>query len=743
MSYIPHLIAPFSNGLVKYYKPWLIGDDAFADLEDAYARRGVIRKREGFRLLASFPASDKPVQGLKNWVNPSTLNESLIGFSQTKSYLFGSSFTDITFFANPAGTAFSWSNSANDYFWSSNHAGSMWVTNNLTADHIKFWNGTPGALGVSGGWSTHQPTVNGTNTLDVSLIILPYKGRLVVLNTSEGGNPFPNRARWSQLGTPYSGNQAAVNITNIVPGATTQITVTSGAQFAIGQLAGVLNTTGSISAVLNFNTFSITNVAVNVITLNVNTTGLAWISGGTLQGQGTTTPPTPYTVDPFAWRDDIPGRGGFIDADTSERIVSADIVKDTLIVAFQRSTWRLRYTGNEILPFIWERLNTQYGAEATHSHVAFDESCLFYSRYGWIGSDTNDVARIDMAIPDDSFSLESIDSNLSGMNHVHAIRDFYRQFAYWTFNPAGQTNSTQIYAFNYLDKTWAIFNPQTGTSGSSTPLNIRTFGYYHTTADSTWASFNSSTDIWSNFGSADDIWSNFASGEVINFPYVVGGDNNGNVYQMFEFFDTPTTDNGTNFPFTIETKSFNPFIEKGKKARLAYVDLYCTSLPGGEITVQHLVDDQTSPVITKTVELFSRGVISISSITPGTTTTIVTSTDHELETNETVTFSNIIGSIGSVLNNENFSVTVVDAVTFNIAVNTTGLIYTQDGVIWNAFLPQGNAKYTRIYLGAIAHFHQLIFTLSNVQVLDPVKGAAQFEMQGLVLWFREEGRIRG
>ena len=82
--YEPHLIAPFKSSLVKRFKPWIIGEDAFPDIEDAYVWRGVVKKRIGMDKIASFPASDKPVQGLKVWINPSSLGEFLIGFSQTK-----------------------------------------------------------------------------------------------------------------------------------------------------------------------------------------------------------------------------------------------------------------------------------------------------------------------------------------------------------------------------------------------------------------------------------------------------------------------------------------------------------------------------------------------------------------------------------------------------------------------------------------------------------------------------------
>lgn len=225
----------------------------------------------------------------------------------------------------------------------------------------------------------------------------------------------------------------------------------------------------------------VTRTGAGTYTVNINTAGKAINSSGQVQQLGN--PPGPFSNDINAWRSDIPGKGGFNDADTSERIVSATIIKDTMIVYFQRSTWRLRYTGSEILPFIWERLNTQLGSESPYSTVAFDEVGITFSRYGWIAADTNDVARIDLDIPDDSFKFEGVNIGLSGLNKVQGIRDYYRNFAYFSYIPLNQSTTTQIYAYNYIDKSWTIFQPQTGTSGInvSTPLAINCFGSYRNT----------------------------------------------------------------------------------------------------------------------------------------------------------------------------------------------------------------------------------------------------------------------
>jgi hypothetical protein len=253
-----------------------------------------------------------------------TLNEEqLIGFDTTKANRFSNTnqiFEDITFYKT-TGTAFSWTATNSDFFWTTNYLSAFWATNgtrgfqiNPTAttpasgDGIRWYDGT--------GWVNFLPPVDLTNFLMGTTIMVTYRNRLVMLNTTEGTaygafSNYPQRARWSQNGTPYY-----------------------------------------------------------VVPLPSGFTGAAQID---------------------AWRSDVVGKGGFIDAPTSEQIVSAEFYKDTLIVFFERSTWQLRYTGNETLPFIWERINVDFGAESTFSTIAFDAGIISVGNYGIISCDATGV----------------------------------------------------------------------------------------------------------------------------------------------------------------------------------------------------------------------------------------------------------------------------------------------------------------------------------------------------------------
>lgn len=71
-------------------------------------------------------------------------------------------------------------------------------------DGIRFYSDS---LTSGVGWVNYNPPVDTNNALVGALLIFAYRGYLVFLNTQEGNeqgiNTFVNRARWTQIGTPY------------------------------------------------------------------------------------------------------------------------------------------------------------------------------------------------------------------------------------------------------------------------------------------------------------------------------------------------------------------------------------------------------------------------------------------------------------------------------------------------------------------------------------------------------------
>jgi hypothetical protein len=72
-------------------------------------------------------------------------------------------------------------------------------------DGIRYY----GSLTNGTGWANYNPPIDLNNALVGSLLIFPYRGYLVFLNTWEGNEQagsifnYGNRARWTQIGTPY------------------------------------------------------------------------------------------------------------------------------------------------------------------------------------------------------------------------------------------------------------------------------------------------------------------------------------------------------------------------------------------------------------------------------------------------------------------------------------------------------------------------------------------------------------
>lgn len=73
----------------------------------------------------------------------------------------------------------------------------------INQDGIRFY----GDLTNGTGWSNYNPPVNTSVALAGALLIFPYRGYLVFLNTYEGNESgvenFGNRARWTKFGTPF------------------------------------------------------------------------------------------------------------------------------------------------------------------------------------------------------------------------------------------------------------------------------------------------------------------------------------------------------------------------------------------------------------------------------------------------------------------------------------------------------------------------------------------------------------
>jgi hypothetical protein len=220
------------------------------------------------------------------------------------------------------------------------------------------------------------------------------------------------------------------------------------------------------------------------------------------------------------------GAGGdYLDAATEEQIISAQFIKDRLIVFFERSTWEIAYTGNDLQPFLWQKINTELGSEAQNSSVPFDKEILTVGNTGVHACNGANVARIDQKIPDEIFDLKN--KNL-GVQRVCGIRDYFTECVYWAF-PASFTDDSFVYPnrvlqYNYQNNTWAVLDDV-----------ITAFGYWQQDRGVTWASsqttWEESNFEW-NSGELQQQFRDIIAGDQQGFMFIVRPDDSRNAMSM-------------------------------------------------------------------------------------------------------------------------------------------------------------------------------------------------------------------
>ena len=201
-------------------------------------------------------------------------------------------------------------------------------------------------------------------------------------------------------------------------------------------------------------------------------------NGSPLQGDAWNQPPQVF------------GKGDSINAPTAEAIISALILKDRLIVFFERSTWELAYTGNQVVPFVWQTINIEFGAESTNSAIPFDKVILTVGDIAITSCNAANVERIDQNIPDEVFRIQN---DNDGTERVYGVRDYNIEMAYWAYpDGAGVATATypsKVFVYNYRNGSWAINDD-----------SITCFGQYQLNTALTW---NSTYFTWAE---SDEEW---------------------------------------------------------------------------------------------------------------------------------------------------------------------------------------------------------------------------------------------
>lgn len=532
MPFDRFLIAPSNTGLQTNLKPWLIADDAFQQLNNAYVFRGRVRKRFGSQYTGTgFPSAllepyfSRLAYNLGNTDGSGNLSGTVPGGAGT--WKIGQSFsigTQVFTATQATGALLASPGSGSGTYNTTN--GNFTFTGATAATPVFVYLSQP----VMGLGNIESVVVNDQPSIAFDTrFAYRYNGRWINFTGAGPWHGADTNFFWTtnwqgqnpQDDTLYVSNFYVVNKNGLIDAnddpiwyynvKTNTWTAASGANaFYFKPADGAIHTGPYVVTARIIIPFKNRLVLLN-----------------TIESDGTNNTWYPFrarfsaydsTVAVNSWYEpnqtDSAGNvsigGGFNDAPTEEEIITAEFIKDRLIVYFENSTWELVWTGNQIYPFQWQKINTELGSDATFSVVPFDREVLAIGTVGVHACNGANTQRIDEKIPDEIFELNKEESLIC---RVVGVRDYFAEMVYWTF-PNG--NATQfpnkVLVYNYRNQSWA-FNDD----------SITFFGYFEQGTSTTWQDVPNVTWEQANF-----TWN---SGIIeANFRQVIAGNQQGFVY---------------------------------------------------------------------------------------------------------------------------------------------------------------------------------------------------------------------
>lgn len=479
-GYSPLKITGFQTGLVEERENFLLPDDAYPTLVNAYVWRERIKRKKGYQLLGRLQRNIGTTNGAGNLtvtINPHPIQTGIASFT-----------VGTNLFNDPGGASPVTLNSSGPGTAVLDRAtGILTITGSNPATAVQYFPGLP-VMGIR-----QQELQNSAND---QTIFFDQDYAYVFDSSTMQFKEFIPGTTWNAAGLSVKGTDFfwstnywmsdAINPPQFTVPGIKLFWVTNGSGHSkatadppritdgivwLDFTAGTWNQIDGTNFL--FNWITMLPYRGRMVTFNTWEGATAAISQQFSNRIRWSTIGNPFIAyaDPPAvttargsWRDDIRGQGGFLDIPTSEDIVSIGFVRDNLVIYCERSTWQLRYTGRSISPFQIERVNSELGAESTFSAVQFDTSLVGIGDKGIVECDSYKAERIDIKIPD---FVDKFNSLNDGVSRVQGIRDFQNRLAYWTiplvqFYPnIGNTNwifPTARLLYNYENDSWAIFN---------------------------------------------------------------------------------------------------------------------------------------------------------------------------------------------------------------------------------------------------------------------------------------------
>jgi hypothetical protein len=681
MSYEPFLIAPYRVGLDTDIEPWLLPEDAFATIRNAHIKHGVVEKRQGYTVFAETAETDAnyAISGITQ-ADPGVVTVTSTTSAGTPANITNGTRVQINYVVGMTEVN-------GQQYLAANVTGTTFELTDLNGNNVD-----TSAFGAysSAGYVSVFPAnrIMGIGRCydaqgNRDTIVWDSERSYYYNKTNQSLEPFDltdifdsgdeDYVAWANWSSVASSGATPLNRIYFTNGKTVNAGL-NGLRFYVCSALPTAPQAASASLFQpTINSSNTIDGAQFVFVLRQRLLLLGTVEGGTSYPQRVRwckarDPGTPGSFT-TQWDDNIPGLGGFVDAPTSEHIVSAQYLQDVIIVWFTNSVWSLRPTADPRLPFRWDKLNSFRGADARMGTIEFDQYVLGVSNRGISITDGNETRRIDDRIED--FVTDKINGDEFGKTYGNRNHQLRRTWILYS----GQEDvegEGEVDAALILDddsKAWSIYDIDMNVLGhGQTGLDLRLSDFPDTPqsvnpknlpiylVDEEYGAGESTIQDY-HFEAVDELF--------------LGGDLNGFVYIMDEGLD----DNGTPITFDLLTAAWNPYKGQGVECELGYVDFYVDTSPNTKFSVSFIKDNMEAPYKTQGVDCLPdlREIGPIQNVQPKNPSTdgyTIDSFSHGLSTGQTIYMYQIEGP--EFLNSQEYVVTVIDENTFDIEQDFSG-----------------------------------------------------------------------
>lgn len=415
---------------------------------------------------------------------------------------------------------------------------------------------------------------------------------------------------------------------------------------------------------------------------------------------------------PSNWDDLVPGGGGFVDAPTGDRILSARALQDQIIVNFTNSIWTLRPVADPALPYRWDKLNDFRACDGKMATQGFDTQVAALGVRGITATDGLKSPRIDDRIQD--FTTDQI--NNDQFDKVFCLRS-YADERWWTlYADLTNTENNKALIFDEMSKGFSTYT-----------INMNCMGYGNLVEDYGLDDFIAENDLDVTIEEVgedtlqDYFWQD-------NQETTLGGNITGTVFLL----ETGGDDNGAEISASLVSAQWNPFNKEGKEALLTHVDFYVDTQQNTTMLVEFFKDNAFSPYASQVIDFLPNlnyicDIQSISKASP----CLVNAAQHGLTTGAQIYIYTVKGMLE--INDQLFTITVIDKDSFTLnGINSSGYgTYTGDGqVVLRKFYTEKIWK--SAYAGGIGFGHTIRLTSSGINT--------SFRISAIKPYFKPRGK---